>query len=158
LYTLICAEDGLPDSGTIAFPIANHPKDQRRVYACIHPRDVMRYSPRPASTDYRVIERQGKWARVEVSVNRAIRHQIRVHFAAIDHPLAGDLLYGGEAVAGLSRHALHASRVAFVPEGEPNEAGDLAFDVTSPLPEELERLMTPANATDAKGAEELPAT
>jgi 23S rRNA pseudouridine1911/1915/1917 synthase len=142
MYTLICAEEGLADQGTIAFPIANHPKDQRRVYACIHPRDVMRYAPRPASTEYRVVSRHGKWARVEVAVNRAIRHQIRVHFAAIDHPLAGDVLYGGEEIAGLGRHALHASRVAFAPAPENADEAGLAFDVESPLPEELERLLS----------------
>jgi 23S rRNA pseudouridine1911/1915/1917 synthase len=135
-YLLVCREEGLPDEGTIAFPIANHPKDQRRVYACVHPRDVMRYAPRPASTDYRVLERRGGWARVEVSVARALRHQIRVHFAAIEHPLAGDVLYGGEAIAGLDRHALHASRVAL----EDADA-ELAFDVSSPLPPELEALL-----------------
>jgi 23S rRNA pseudouridine1911/1915/1917 synthase len=45
-YGVVCESDGLPDEGTIAHPIANHPKDQRRVIACIHPRDVTRYSPR----------------------------------------------------------------------------------------------------------------
>src|SRR4051812_33675634 len=41
-YLLICASEGLPDQGTIEYPITNHPKDKRRVYPCIHPRDVMR--------------------------------------------------------------------------------------------------------------------
>ena len=36
-YLLVCAGEGLPEEGTIEFPLANHPKDQRRVYACIHP-------------------------------------------------------------------------------------------------------------------------
>lgn len=138
-YLLVCREEGLPDEGTIAFPIANHPKDQRRVYACVHPRDVMRYAPRPASTDYQVLERKDGWARVQVSVSRALRHQIRVHFAAIDHPLAGDMLYGGEVVEGLERHALHASRVTL----EDADA-ELSFDVFSPLPPELEKLLSPS--------------
>ena len=97
----------------------------------------MRYAPRPASTDYRVLERANGWARVEVSVSRALRHQIRVHFAAIEHPLAGDVLYGGEVIEGLERHALHASRVAL---GDAD--AELAFDVSSPLPAELEKLLT----------------
>jgi 23S rRNA pseudouridine1911/1915/1917 synthase len=136
-YLLVCEGDGLSDEGTIAFPIASHPKDQRRVLACIHPRDVMRNAPRPASTQYRVLERGSRWAVVEVSVSRALRHQIRAHFAAIEHPLAGDVLYGGATDVGLSRHALHASRVAY--DGEGN-AG-LRFDVTSSLPAELAGLV-----------------
>lgn len=136
-YLLLCAEAGLPDAGTIEFPIANHPKDQRRVYACVHPRDVMRYSPRPASTRYEVVGRHGPHALVRVFVARALRHQIRAHFAAIEHPLVGDLLYGGPMVTGLGRHALHASRIAFT-----GEAPIAAFDVESPLPPELARLTT----------------
>jgi 23S rRNA pseudouridine1911/1915/1917 synthase len=136
-YLLLCEGDGLADDGTIAFPIASHPKDQRRVLACVHPRDVMRNAPRPASTAFHVLERGPRWALVEVQVSRALRHQIRAHFAAIDHPLAGDVLYGGAGDVGLSRHALHASRVAFDGGGDPA----LRFDVESPLPEELARLL-----------------
>ncbi len=134
-YQLVCAEDGLPDEGTIEFPITNHPKDQRRVYACIHPRDVIRYAPRPATTAYRVERRSGAWALVRADVSRALRHQIRVHFAAIEHPLAGDVLYGGAEIRALGRHALHAARVAF--DGD----GALSFDVTSPLPSEMASLV-----------------
>ncbi len=136
-YLLVCASEGLADDGTIAFPIASHPKDQRRVLACIHPRDVMRNAPRPASTAFRVRERGPKWALVEVEVSRALRHQIRSHFAAIDHPLAGDALYGGEVVEGLGRHALHASRVAYDGNGE----AALRFAVDSDLPDELAKLV-----------------
>lgn len=136
-YLLVCAQEGLPDSGTIEHPIANHPKDKRRVYPCIHPRDVMRYAPRPATTRYRVEARVGEWALVRAEAARAIRHQLRAHFAAIDHPLAGDVLYGGRAVDGLSRHALHAAHVAWDGDGD----AELAFDVTSPLPDDMAALV-----------------
>jgi 23S rRNA pseudouridine1911/1915/1917 synthase len=135
-YLLLCEGEGLADAGTIAFPIASHPKDQRRVLACVHPRDVMRNAPRPASTAFRVLQRGPRWALVEVEVSRALRHQIRAHFAAMDHPLVGDVLYGGATDTGLSRHALHASRVS---HGGDDPA--LRFDVESPLPEELARLL-----------------
>lgn len=132
-YQLVCREAELPDRGTIEFPIASHPKDQRRVYACIHPRDVARYAPRPAITNYEVERRGARWALVRVEVARALRHQIRVHFAAIEHPLAGDILYGGEPVA-LGHHALHASRVAF-------EDDELGFEVTCPVPADMAALV-----------------
>jgi 23S rRNA pseudouridine1911/1915/1917 synthase len=135
-YLLVCKSESLPDEGSIEFPIANHPKDQRRVYPCVHPRDVMRYAPRPAVTSYRVVRRGEPWALVEVSVSRALRHQIRAHFAAIDHPLAGDVLYGGAEIRSLGRHALHASRVTFA-----GAEGVAAFDVSAPAPKEMDALV-----------------
>lgn len=139
-YLLVCSSEGLPDDGTIEHPIANHPKDSRRVYPCIHPRDVMRYAPRPAMTRFSVVRRAGAWALVRVTASRAVRHQIRAHFASIEHPLVGDALYGegADAADRLGRHALHASRVAF--DGGGDEA--LAFDVTSELPADMAALLT----------------
>lgn len=134
-YLLVCVSEGLPDEGTIEYPIANHPKDKKRVYPCIHPRDVIRYAPRPATTSYTVEKRAGRYALVKAHAARAVRHQIRAHFAALGHPLVGDTLYGGEKVAGLERHALHASRVAY--DGD----AKLAFDVTSPLPADMAKLV-----------------
>lgn len=136
-YLLVCRSDELPDTGTIEIPIANHPKDKKRVYPCVHPRDVMRYAPRPAFTRYTVEKRANGWALVRAEAPRAIRHQLRAHFAAIEHPLAGDELYGGEKIEGLDRHALHAARVAFDGGGDKS----LAFDVTSPLPPDLAKLL-----------------
>ncbi len=131
-YLLLCREDGLPDAGTIEYPLASHPKDQRRVYACIHPRDVIRYSPRDARTDYRVVDRIGGLALVEVTVARAVRHQIRIHFAALGHPLIADTLYGGPPHDRLTRQALHASEIAFAGDG------DVApFFVQSSLPSDI---------------------
>jgi len=131
-YLLLCSEQGLADEGTIEFPLANHPKDQRRVLACIHPRDVMRYEPRPACTRYRVLRRSGTWALVEARVDKALRHQIRAHFGAIEHPLAGDELYGGPIIRALGRHALHAVSVAYAGGG-----GVEAFEASVPLPKDM---------------------
>jgi 23S rRNA pseudouridine1911/1915/1917 synthase len=144
-YLLLCASDGLPDEGTIEHPIANHPKDKKRVYPCIHPRDVMRYAPRPALTRFSVVERRGPYALVRATAPRAVRHQLRAHFAAIGHPLVGDALYGAADAEGggdapaerpLSRHALHASRVVFDGGGDPA----LAFDVHSEIPGDMRSL------------------
>jgi 23S rRNA pseudouridine1911/1915/1917 synthase len=145
-YLVICATENLPESGTIEIPLAPHPKDRRRVYACVHPRDVARLGPRAASTSYQKLREHGPWALVEVKAPKAARHQIRVHFAAIEHPLAGDALYGGpplpsgsEAVEGApdtARHALHAHRIVWK-----GDATVPAFEVLSPLPADLAALL-----------------
>ena len=132
----MCAAADLPESGTIEIPLAPHPKDRRRVYPCIHPRDVARYEPRPASTAWARLAVEGDWALVEARVAKASRHQIRAHFAGIDHPLAGDTLYGGPPAPGLSRHALHAHYV-----GWPGSAVVPAFVVRSELPGEIATLV-----------------
>ena len=144
-YLLVCVAEGLPEEGSIEFPLTNHPKDQRRVYACVHPRDVMRYEPRPASTRYRVLRRAGNWALVEARVGKALRHQIRAHFAAIGHPLAGDELYGGPIIRALGRHALHAAQVSFSGGG-----GLPAFAVTVPLPKDMATLLEGAEAAEGE--------
>jgi 23S rRNA pseudouridine1911/1915/1917 synthase len=135
-YLLVCSAEGLPEEGTIEFPLASHPKDQRRVQACVHPRDVARFEPRPACTRYRVLKRAGMWALVEVRIGKALRHQIRAHFAAIGHPLAGDELYGGPVIRALGRHALHAAHVTYAGGG-----GVDPFDVSLPLPKDMATLL-----------------
>jgi len=135
-YRLIVKSENLPEEGTIDIPLAPHPKDRRRVLPCLHPRDVQRYSPRPASTSYQKISEKDGFALVEARAPKALRHQIRAHFAAIDHPLVGDVLYGGDASVGITRQALHASRITW--------GGDAvvpAFDLVSPLPADLARLV-----------------
>lgn len=137
-YLLVCPARDLGESGVIDIPLAPHPKDRRRVYACVHPRDVARYGPRPASTVWTKLREVGPWALVEARAPKAARHQIRAHFAAIGHPLAGDALYGGEPAPGLARHALHASSISW--------AGDAAvppFSVESPLPTDIAAFVTP---------------
>jgi 23S rRNA pseudouridine1911/1915/1917 synthase len=134
-YLLICAGEGLASSGTIEIPLAHHPKDKKRMYACAHPRDVARYAPREASTSFAVVRVVGPWALVEATAAAALRHQIRAHMAAIGHPLANDALYGGAAVPGLDRHALHANRIVW--KGDPVVP---AFEAASELPDDLARV------------------
>ena len=60
-------------------------------------------------------------------------HQIRVHLAAIDLPVAGDPVYGIAGDLGLERQFLHAARLAF-----PHPMTGEPVDVASPLPAELQ--------------------
>jgi 23S rRNA pseudouridine1911/1915/1917 synthase len=59
-------------------------------------------------------------------------HQIRVHFAAIGHPVAGDPEYGSRGRHGLERQFLHASRLEFT---HPRIEERMSF--TSELPPDL---------------------
>ncbi len=140
-YLLLCDDTDLADSGVVEIPLCPHPKDTRRVLACVHPRDQARYSPRPASTSYRVLERAQGVALVEATAPKAARHQIRAHMAAIGHPLLGDALYGGES-ARLSRHALHAYHVVWR-----GSASVPAFEVRDEVPQSFRALL----GADARG-------
>ena len=59
-------------------------------------------------------------------------HQIRVHLAAIDLPVAGDPIYGVADDLGLERQFLHAARLAF-----PHPLTGEDVEVASPLPADL---------------------
>jgi 23S rRNA pseudouridine1911/1915/1917 synthase len=59
-------------------------------------------------------------------------HQIRVHLAAVDLPVAGDKVYGRPRELGLERQFLHAERLAF-----PHPFTGVRVDVESPLPADL---------------------
>jgi 23S rRNA pseudouridine1911/1915/1917 synthase len=76
-----------------------------------------------------------------VTLETGRTHQIRVHLAAIDLPVAGDPVYGRPSELGLERQFLHAARLAFEHPitGEP-------VDVSSPLPPELEEALASARA------------
>jgi 23S rRNA pseudouridine1911/1915/1917 synthase len=124
------------EGGEIEIPIAHHPKNPRKMIACALPEDADRLKARPALTRYRVIERLGDCALVEVEIPTGVMHQIRVHLSAIGAPVAGDALYGGAPVAGLTRQFLHAARLAF-----PRPLASGRVEVESPLPEELRRVV-----------------
>ncbi|WNO54545.1 RluA family pseudouridine synthase [Stakelama saccharophila] len=87
----------------------------------------------PARTRYRIIERAGnKAAWVELQPFTGRTHQLRVHLAAIGHPIVGDGKYGGQEAfltGGVSRKMhLHARRLRIGhPDGE-------KIDVTAELP------------------------
>ena len=58
-----------------------------------------------AHTSYRVVERFGDVALVDIRLHTGRTHQIRVHFAHIGFPLLGDDLYGGRMDLGITRQA-----------------------------------------------------
>ena len=71
-------------------------------------------SGQTAITHYQVLERYPKENRTLVSctLESGRTHQIRVHFSHLNHPLAGDTLYGGKR--SFPRQALHARKMEFI--------------------------------------------
>ncbi len=128
---------GLPPAeGEIALPLASDPKDRRRVWPCGSQAEAERLGAQPALTRYRLLERAGPFALLEVEIVTGARHQIRAHLAAVGAPVAGDALYGGPEVAGLSRQFLHAARLAF-----DHPAGRGRVQAASPLPADLAAIL-----------------
>ena len=128
--------DGHPSarSGTIDAPIGRDRRD--RALMSIHSDD-----PREART-YFTIERllpEASLLRVVLGTGRT--HQIRVHMAAIGHPVSGDPVYGVAGRFGLGRQFLHAQRLAF----EHPVTGE-ALDARSPLPPDLATALARASS------------
>lgn len=102
--------EGVPKaaSGTIDLPIADDYESGRRHIA----RDDDEPSRR-AVTHYRVKERFGRAALLEVELDTGRQHQIRLHLRAIGHPIVGDGVYGSKERPSGSRPLLHACKLAF---------------------------------------------
>jgi 23S rRNA pseudouridine1911/1915/1917 synthase len=140
---------GAPDRprGTIDKPIDRHPRARDKM--------AVRAGGREAITHWEVLERYPGADGTPVASLLACRletgrtHQIRVHLAAIGHPLLGDEVYGGgfktkanqlvpeakAALEALGRQALHAYLLAIE---HPSQGKNLEF--RSELPDELVRL------------------
>jgi len=92
---------------------------------------------RSARTGYTVLERRSEprdLTLLELSLESGRTHQIRVHMAAIGHPVVGDARYGApDRRLGSGRFFLHAGRLAFTHPGS-HERVEFAV----PLPEDLE--------------------
>ena len=94
----------------------------------------------PAKTRYRVIERAGNRAAwVELQPHTGRTHQLRVHMAAIGHPVLGDGKYGGQEAfltGAISRKLhLHARRIRIDhPDGG-------RIDVMAELPDHFAQTM-----------------
>lgn len=90
-------------------------------------------SGRHAVTTYVPLRRVGTYTLLEVEIRTGVRHQIRVHLAAIGHPVAGDRLYDRDADVAIGRHLLHAASITFQHPG----TGE-ALTLRSELPEDFE--------------------
>jgi len=105
------------DSGTIAQSISRDRVRRTRMTTRLE-------GGRTAVTHYRVAQRLdtkfGKFTLLEVKIDTGRTHQIRVHVAAMGHPVVGDTMYGAprqargkNAVTSLPRNFLHSAELEF---------------------------------------------
>ena len=122
----------LPESsGTIDFPIERS-KNTGRMAARSHTE-----GGKPAITHYDTIKAYPHHTLLDVNIETGRTHQIRVHFFALDHPVAGDTLYRQRGIKPMEidRLFLHArSLTVTLPDGERQ-----TFE--APLPKELEEVL-----------------
>ena len=128
---------GRPEArtGTIDAPIGRDRRD--RVLMSIDTDD-----PRDARTHFELERALPAATLLRVTLETGRTHQIRVHLAAIGHPVCGDPQYGTAGQYGLERQFLHAARLAFE---HPVTAA--AIDVRSPLPADLVAALARAEET-----------
>jgi 23S rRNA pseudouridine1911/1915/1917 synthase len=116
-----------PARGTIEAPIGRHPRNRKKMAVVAGGRE--------AETKYRVREVLKGFALLEVEPVTGRTHQVRVHLAAIGHPVVGDSIYGRRSPL-VGRQFLHAWRLAF----ELASSGRLV-EFESPLPVDLRQAL-----------------
>ena len=129
------------DEGVIDVPLGRHPVDRKKM-------STRSRRSKEAITRWRVHERFGMAAMLDVDIITGRTHQIRVHLSALGYPIVGDSMYGNPKRANnihdtfvrsklkaMKRQALHAARIGFV---HPVTLQAMVF--TSPLPEDMAQL------------------
>ncbi len=116
-----------PPEGTVEAPVGRNPQDRKLMGVVSGGRD--------ATTSYRTLQQYEGFALLEVRPHTGRTHQIRVHMAAMGHPVAGDRKYGGR-VPFLRRQFLHAHRLGLC---LPDTGKDVEF--ASPLPTDLQEAL-----------------
>jgi 23S rRNA pseudouridine1911/1915/1917 synthase len=121
-----------PKHRTVEAPIGRDPRNRLRMAVV----DLATQSGKTARTDFELQASASTSCYVRCILHTGRTHQIRVHMASIAHPLVADTVYGGTPQFGLTRQALHATRLAFV---HPVSAKQLAFD--APVPPDIQQAL-----------------
>ena len=140
-YQAVVYGDPKTEEGRVEAPVGRHPTDRKRM-------SVRSGRGKEAVTIWRVRERFGAAALLEVDIETGRTHQIRVHLTEAGYPVVGDRVYGGAgrirtvgdaairtAMKALERQALHAWRLSFA-----HPVTGEALQFTSPLPEDMANL------------------
>ncbi len=128
--------EGIPParSGTIEAPIGRARQDRKLM-------SIDSEHPREARTHFEIVETFAGQALLRMVLDTGRTHQIRVHLAAIGHPVCGDSAYGGSACFGLQRQFLHAGRLRFE-----HPVTGRTLDLESDLPPDLVGVLEAAAA------------
>lgn len=138
-------------SGTVSLSIGRHPVDRKKM-------SINSRKPREAETSWRVKERFDGVSLLEIDLKTGRTHQIRVHCAAIHHPIVGDPIYGGRKIkelfpksadrmkgadpAPIRRQMLHARRLEFA---HPSTGETVA--VEAPIPGDMQGVIDVLRST-----------
>ena len=131
--TYLALLDGRPPTptGRIEAAIGRDVRDRKRMAV------VSLGQGRPAVTEYRVLESFAAHTLVEVDLLTGRTHQIRLHFAYLKCPIAGDTVYGRRTpTLPLARQFLHAARLAL---SLPGSGERKVWE--APLPADLARVL-----------------
>jgi 23S rRNA pseudouridine1911/1915/1917 synthase len=115
------------ESGTIDAPIGRCVRDRKRM--------AVLKTGKPARTQYELIAQHDKFAELRLRLETGRTHQIRVHMAHANHPVAGDAVYGA-ADKRLDGQCLHAARLVFT---HPRTGKEI--DLQTELPEYYENFL-----------------
>ena len=116
-------------TGTINLPIGR--KENSIIERCVDFNNGQE-----AVTDYEVLQEFDEYSLVKCFLKTGRTHQIRVHMAAISHPILGDSMYGYSSEL-ISRQALHSYKVSFVHPLYKKEV-----HITCEMPEDIKKLLT----------------
>lgn len=123
--------EGAPDvpRGRIDAPVTRH--YAKREQMAVHPEG------KTAETTYEVNEAVGPYTLLDVWPSTGRTHQIRVHLAALKHPIVGDTTYGSKRRPdGLGRQFLHAAEISFT-----HPTTGKRINVIDPLPADLQSFL-----------------
>ena len=126
------------DSGSISLVLAHDSTDKSRMQVvAASGANRRRLRSWHALTRFRKLANSGPLSLLEISMETGVTHQIRVHLAAIGHPIVGDPLYASERdPTELGRHFLHACYLDFCHPASGSQMG-----VGSLLPSELSNFL-----------------
>ena len=119
-YVAVVAGTPDPLEGRVEAPIGRDRSDPRRM--------AVVDGGRPSTTEYRVEERFTDTALLDCNLITGRTHQIRVHLAALGHPIIGDAIYGHPSHL-IDRQALHARLLAF---DHPSSGARIRVEVAPP--------------------------